>query len=269
MTEFLQFKRNLSPINSDTIFSPWGIPITNSTMMLFVLLGIVILAAVFLKRKNNLNPGTFQSVLEVFYEGVLKVVTQIVGNERRAAQIFPLIGTLFVFIGLSNLLGLVPGLSSFTLDGKNIFRTATSDFNTTFALAFSMILLLQVVNIKEWGILAYFGKFFQFHLVIKGFRQGLASGMTAVINFFIGLLDIVSEFAKVVSLSLRLFGNMFAGDVLATVILGGVAFVVPALWMSMSLLSAVVQTLVFSCLVTAYYTLAIKPDEPELIINKK
>lgn len=260
MESFFRIQRSLVPLESETIFTIAGFPIANSTTMLFVVVGIVAIVGITYRRVVRLVPGGFQNIVELFYESVFGVVRQIVGNERRAMGVFPLILALIVFIGASNLLGLVPGLSSITFHGVNIFRTATSDFNTTFALAFSMVLFLQIVTIREWGLLAYVGKFIQVGEVVKGFRQGLASGMTAVINFFIGLLDIVSEFAKVVSLSLRLFGNMFAGEVLATVILGGVAFIVPALWMSMSLLSAVVQTMVFAFLVTAYYTLALKPE---------
>jgi len=260
MEGFLRIQRSISPLEPDTIFSIAGFPISNSTMMLFVVVALVATAGIVFRRRAQLIPQGFQNVVELFYDAVLGVVTQIVGDARRAERIFPLIFSLIVFIGLSNILGLLPGLSSITINGANLFRTATSDFNTTFAIALVMVVFLQVVTIREWGLLAYIGKFIQVREVIQGFRQGFAAGMTAVINFFIGLLDIVSELAKIVSLSLRLFGNMFAGEVLATVILGGVAFVVPALWMSMSLLSAVVQTMVFSFLVTAYYTLALKPE---------
>jgi F-type H+-transporting ATPase subunit a len=105
------------------------------------------------------------------------------------------------------------------------------------------------------------GKFFKFKEVFLGFKKGFMEGFMAVIDFGIGLLDIVGELAKDVSLSLRLFGNMYAGEVLATLILGAFAFVLPLTWTTMSLLSGTVQALVFGSLVTAYYMLAIKPDE--------
>ena len=261
MHEFLRIKRSIAPLGSEAVFEVGGFPVTNTTLMLLLVIGIVAAAGFAFVSTAQRIPGGFQNLIELFYEAVFNVVRQITGSNRRAEGIFPLVFALIVFIGLSNVLGLVPVLSSITFDGVSVFRTATSDFNTTFALAFAMVLFLQIVTIREWGLLAYIGRFFQFHGVIKGFRQGIGAGMTAVINFCIGLLDIVSEIAKIISLSLRLFGNMFAGEVLATVILGGIAFIVPALWMSMSLLSAVVQTMVFAFLVTAYYTLALKPEE--------
>lgn len=85
----------------------------------------------------------------------------------------------------------------------------------------------------------------------------------AIIDFIIGLLDIVSEFAKIISLSLRLFGNMYAGEILATLILGSFAYVIPIAWTSMSLLSGVIQAIVFGSLTTAYYMLAVKIKESE------
>ena len=123
-----------------------------------------------------------------------------------------------------------------------------------------MILLIQLASIRDYGIFGYLGKFFQFKQVWVAFRKSIKDGMLAIIEFMIGLLDIVSEIAKVVSLSLRLFGNMYAGQVLATVILAGFAYGLPAIWMSLSVLSAVVQTLVFALLVTAYYSISVKGE---------
>lgn len=261
MEGLLRIKRNIAPIESEVIFSIWNFHVTNSTLALLVVIGLVAMAAVLLKIWTRLNPGRFQNVLEFIYEKILEAVAGIAGSRERAEKIFPLIGSLFVFIILSNIITFIPGFSSLTFNEKNIFRTATSDFNTTFGLAVAMVLFIQFINIKEIGVLEYIGKFFQFHVVIKGFRSGLNQGFVSIISFCVGLLDIVSEFAKVVSLSLRLFGNMFAGEVLATVILGGLAIGLPAVWMSMNLLAAVVQTLVFSFLVTAYYAMALKPLE--------
>jgi F-type H+-transporting ATPase subunit a len=267
MESFLRIKRNIIPVESETIFSIGSFPVTNSSLMLVVVLCVVAITGILLTRWLKLNPGRFQNVLELLYEKVLGAVTGITGSKERAEKIFPLIGAIFVFIILSNALLFIPGLSSLTFHDKNIFRTATSDFNTTFGLAVAMALFIQYINIKEVGIFEYLGKFFQFHLVYKGFKQGIGQGFVSIINFLIGLLDIVSEFAKVVSLSLRLFGNMFAGEVLAIVIIGGLAFGLPAIWMSMNLLAAVVQTLVFSFLVTAYYTMALKPEEKGAVIK--
>jgi F-type H+-transporting ATPase subunit a len=142
-------------------------------------------------------------------------------------------------------------------------RTPTSDFNTTFGLAIAMVLLIQFLTIRKHGMIKYLGKYFQFKKVWQGFRKGISAGAVATIEFFVGLLDIVSEFAKIISLSLRLFGNMYAGTVLATILLGALAFILPSLWLGMSLLFAVVQAMVFGSLVAAYYSIAVQDEKEE------
>ena len=259
--DFLRIPREIATVEPSIVFKIFGYPVANSTLMLLVVVVLTGLVAVYVTRRASLSPARMQNVIEVLYERIYGIVAQIVGDERRATLVFPAVAALFVFILVSNILGLVPGLGEIQFAGTQVFRTATSDFNTTFALALGAVLVLQWVSVREWGILAHLGKYFQFAEVYRGFKKGIGAGINALVGFAIGLLDIVGEVAKVVSLSLRLFGNMFAGQVLATIILGGVALAIPALWMSMSLLSAIVQTMVFAFLVTAYYTLAIKPED--------
>jgi len=151
------------------------------------------------------------------------------------------------------------------MKGSQIFRTPTADFNTTFGLAFGSIFIIQLVGIKEWGLFGHIGKFLQFKEVFLGFKKGFSFGSTALISFFVGLLDIIGEIAKVISLSLRLFGNMYAGEVLTIVLFGSLAYLLPSLWLAMGLLSAVVQAMVFGSLVTVYYAMALKPDEEKNI----
>ncbi|NCN39261.1 MAG: F0F1 ATP synthase subunit A, partial [Candidatus Aenigmarchaeota archaeon] len=119
----------------------------------------------------------------------------------------------------------------------------------------------QLISVRDYGILGYIGKFIKIKDLYEGAKKGIGAFILALIDFAIGFLDIISEVAKVVSLSLRLFGNMYAGQVLATVILGGFAYGLPAIWMVMGTLSVVVQTLVFALLVTAYYTISVKMNK--------
>jgi F-type H+-transporting ATPase subunit a len=194
---------------------------------------------------------------------MIDFISQITGSKKYALKLFPLIASLFIYIGLSNLISLIPGLMSITLDGKSIFRSPTTDFNTTVGLAIGSVVLTHVVSIIDYGVFGHLGKFFKFKEIYLGFKEGINSGVMAIIDFIIGLLDIVSEFAKIISLSLRLFGNMYAGEILATLILGSFAYVIPIAWTSMSLLSGVIQAIVFGSLTTAYYMLAVKIKESE------
>jgi len=259
----LRIQSEIPGIGPDTVFTIAGYPVANSTLMIVLAIFFTIGVAFIMRKKTQLIPGKVQNFAEGAYEAVFNLINSVTGNTKVTAKIFPLVGTLFLFILLSNTEGLLPIIGEVTYKGTPIFRSATADFNTTFALAFGMVLLIQIASIKDSGIFAYIGKFFQFKQVWVGFRTSIKDGFMALIMFAIGLLDIVSEMAKVVSLSLRLFGNMYAGQVLATVILAGFAYGLPAIWMSLSVLSAVVQTLVFALLVTAYYSISVSNDETE------
>ncbi len=257
---FFQIEREISGINPDIVFKIGDFPISNTTLLLSFIALVLFLFSYFKISKFIWSPSKGQALTEIFYEGIYGLIYQITNSNKLTKQILPLIGALIIFVGLSNLIGLiVPGLTSITYDGISIFRTPTSDFNTTFSLAVACILITHVVSIRDWGLLTHIGKFLQFKEIYLGFKKSFGDGAMAIVGFLIGVLDIVGEFAKIIALSLRLFGNMYAGEVLMMVIFGGLAYFLPALWMAMSLLSAVVQATVFSLLVTAYYTLAVKP----------
>jgi len=158
---------------------------------------------------------------------------------------------------------LIPGLSAITYNGVSIFRTPTNDFNMTFSIALAMVILANIMSIRDFGLFGHIGKFVKIKEVVEGFRKSIGAGLLAIIDFFIGLLDIVSEFAKVISLSLRLFGNMYAGEVLAAIFLGALAILIPAPWTAMNLLVGILQAMVFGSLTAAYITLAIATQEPK------
>ena len=164
---------------------------------------------------------------------------------------------------MGNLIALLPGLTAITYNGLPLFRTATNDFNTTFALAMAVVILTHIVSLKQFGLFGHLGKFFKFKEVYLGFKKGIGEGVLSIIDFLIGLLDIVSEVAKVISLSLRLFGNMFAGDILTVILFGALAVLAPIPWLAMNLLVGVLQALVFGALSAAYYTLAIEVAEEQ------
>jgi F-type H+-transporting ATPase subunit a len=256
----LHFQRDLPGVEPEAVFHILDFPVSSSFLLSLLIVVLIAIFAYFVTRTFKTRPGRFQNFIEVIYEGITDFIAQIVGESKKAQFMFPIISTLFVYIGLSNLIGFIPGLTSFTYNGEGFFRTPTSDFNTTFGLALAMIVLLQIVSIKEWGVLGYIGRFLKFKEIYLGFRKGLKDGFLAMIEFFIGILDIISELAKIVSLSLRLFGNIYAGELLAILIIGALAYVLPSLWMGLNLLFAIVQTVVFGSLVAAYYTMVVKPE---------
>lgn len=258
---FFQVPVTQPAVQPEIVSYAFGIPLTNAMLMGVVVLFCIFLTSVWVARAAKPRAGRFQIMLEMFVESVLNLLTSVAGSTAAARMLLPLIGTLFIFLGIGNLIALIPGVTSLTFDGVQVFRTATNDFNMTFSVALAMIIFTNIASISSWGFFGHLGKFFKFKEVVLGFKEGVGAGCLAIVDFLIGLLDIVSEVAKVISLSLRLFGNMFAGDVLAAILLGSFALIIPAPWLAMNLLVGVLQALVFGALTAAYYGLAIKPSE--------
>jgi len=261
---FLQVPSAQPEVQPEILFFLGHLPITNAMLMGVLMTALFLCFAIYTRRSLKSIPSKFQTGVEILVTGFIGLLEQITGNRKAAEDLLPLIGALFLFLGFGNLIALFPGLSSITYDGMSLFRTPTNDFNMTFSIAFAMVMLTQIASVRAWGVFGHLGKYFKFKDVYLGFKKGIGVGFLSIIDFLIGLLDIVSEIAKVVSLSLRLFGNMYAGDVLAAILLGSFAIAVPAPWLAMNLLVGVLQAMVFGSLTAAYYTLAIEKPDPAL-----
>ncbi|MFA7193897.1 MAG: FoF1 ATP synthase subunit a [Candidatus Paceibacterota bacterium] len=249
--------RDITPIKSAEVFSLYGFTIANSTLFIMMISVIVLLFGVLVVRKFSLeNPSRLQVATESVYLGAFDLIQNIINDENKTRKAFPVIGALMFYLIIANIIGLIPGLEQLTLNGEGVFRTPTSDFNTTFGIALAAIVIVNFISLKEKGILLYLEQFFKFGAVWKGFKKSIGDGFMAIIDFCIGLLDIVGEFTKVISLSLRLFGNMYAGQVLAVIIMGFFAVIVPSIWLAMNLFVGVLQAVVFASLVASYYMLA-------------
>lgn len=258
---FFQVPGEVPVIQPETIFTIAGFPITNAFLMINVMTVLLVIFMIFLNKKIALKPGVLQVIIEQFLEGVMGLIDQITGRREVSEKIFAIITSLFIFIGISNLIGLIPGLTSITYEGSPILRTPTTDFNTTFALALGLMILVQIQSLKDWGIMGYVGRFIKIKEIYYGFKKGIGEGAIAIIDFLIGLLDIISEIAKVVSLSVRLFGNIYAGEILMVIIMGGLAYGLPAVWLGMNMFTGIIQALVFGALVAAYYGTALKEEK--------
>jgi F-type H+-transporting ATPase subunit a len=231
------------------------------TVMFITLLFIFLCIKV---AKSKIIPGKFQHLMEMFYEAVASFITSIVGTKEKANKIIPYVGAILTYLLIANLLPMFPGVSGFyvVINGEHVplLRGATTDFNTTFGLALAVVVTMQVVGVQEQGAFNYLSHFIQIKQVIKGFRKSIGEGSVAIVGFLVGLIEIVGEFAKILSLSLRLFGNMFAHEVLTVILLGAFSVAVPAIWMGMGFLVGVVQSVVFVALTTVYYSLVLKKE---------
>jgi len=260
---FFRVEEPIPSIMAPTLGSvgPFTLATSSITILLITILLIGLCVSV---SRMKLIPSKFQNLMEIFYEMVASFITSIVGTKEKAAVVIPYVGALMLYLLVANLLPMMPGISGFslTIDGHHVplFRGATTDFNTTFGLALAVIVTMQIVGMKEQGVLGYLSHFIQIKQVVKGFRKSAGEGSVAIIGFLVGLIEIISELAKMLSLSLRLFGNLFAHEVLTVILLGAFAFGVPSLWMGMGVLVGIVQSIVFVALVTVYYSLVLKKE---------
>lgn len=255
------------PLAAEALFHLGSFPVTNALVNALVALALFVIVALLLSRVHE-QPGRFQNFVELLLEKVLEFFDQVTGDRRKTRQFLPLVGTLFFFILLSNWLGLLPGTGSIGLwkivHGEREFipllRPANSDLNLTLAMAVVTVLASHMIGITSLGWWTHINKFFQ----IRGLWQALRSLkplgiLTAFVEAMVGVIEFFGEFAKLASLSLRLFGNIFAGEVLMTVIASLVAYFVPLPFMALEIIVGLVQAVVFSMLTLVYLTLMSMP----------
>ncbi len=241
-----------------------NIPITNTMVNAWLAIVIFLILGIVIKRKASIKPGKFQNSAEFFLEGLLGYFDQVTGDRKKTLRFLPLTGSIFFFILLSNWLGLMPGTGSITVGHNFLFRPANTDLNLTVAMALTAVIGSHIFGLITIGVFAHINKFIQLGTFVKSFKKGPVAVFTAIIELAVGLIEIVSEIAKVISLSLRLFGNVFAGEVLITVIASLVGFLVPTPFMLLELLVGIIQAAVFSMLALVYMTvLTMEPHHEE------
>ncbi|MDD5290904.1 MAG: F0F1 ATP synthase subunit A [Patescibacteria group bacterium] len=237
----------------DILFYLGGFPVTN-TFFWSLVLSLFLIGLTFFIRKNlKLVPGRLQNIAELLLESGYSFVKSIAGTEKKTRRIFPLVFTMFLFILVANLATYIPGQSAITLARQegpvSVFRAVMSDYSMVFVMTVITFLITQIVAIMVHGPFGYLGKFINFKNPLQ---------------FFLGLMDLIGELAKVISLSFRLFGNIFAGEVLGAVMLFLAPFFIPLPFMFLGLLTAVVQAFVFAVLTLVFITMASEIEENEI-----
>ena len=204
-----------------------------------------------------------QVAVEMVYEKLIDFISELTNNHKHTKNIFPVVAAILIYFVISNIITVIPGLSSITYKNMAIFRTPTSDFNTVIGVASAAVIIINIIAAKTIGIKSYLGNFFKFKEVVAGFKKSIGEGFISLIDFFVGLLDIIGEFAKIASLSFRLFGNIYAGEILSIIILGAFAYVLPAIWTLFSSFVGILQGIVFASLVAVYYSLSVSEGKTE------
>ncbi len=240
----------------DVLFHVGNFAITNTMLNAWIAIVIFLVLGIFIKKNAKLRPGKLQNACEYYLEGLMGYFDQVTGERKKTIKFLPIVGSVFFFILLSNWLGLLPGTGSIKLGQVFLLRPANTDLNLTVAMALVSVIASHLFGFISVGFFTHLGKFIQIKNFILSFKKGPIAIFTAIIEFAVGLIEIVSEMAKVLSLSLRLFGNIFAGEVLISVISALVAAVVPTPFMLLELLVGLIQAAVFSMLTIVYLTVA-------------
>lgn len=286
-------------ISAETLFTIAGFPVTNSMLTSLVASGILLAfaLAVHSSYKDTDRPTGLQNFAEWLVEGLYGMVHSVTENRKKTELFLPFIASFFLFIVINNWVGLLPGVgtigivhekdsyaelldssvstvqaaepnvviedqsdATFSLDNPvdehaneekkttiiPIFRAGTADLNMTLALALFSQVVAQIVGFQYVGM-GYLKKFFNF---------------SSPIMFFVGILEFLGEFTKVISFAFRLFGNIFAGEVLLVVISFLVPLIVPMPFYGLELFVGMIQGLVFAMLSLVFFNMAtISHDE--------
>ncbi len=246
---------------SSPIFEIGALTVTNSMVAAFASMLIIIVFAFWVRRGATLFPTRSQMIAEMLMEFMLEKMQVIFGSEKEARRFFPLIFTIFIFLMFANQFTLIPFVQSVVIEGKPLFRTATSDYSLPIALGLLLVILSHLVALTR-SPLRHISNFIKLDVFFK--IRSFKDIPQALMDFFLGLLDIIGELAKLVSISTRLFGNMFAGEVVVGIVAGlmfATQFVVPIPFIALSILSGFVQAFVFALLGTIYIASAVQGVE--------
>jgi F-type H+-transporting ATPase subunit a len=224
--------------------------ISSSLLTGWIVMAIIVVLAVVLSRGITMIPSRAQNILEYVYEGLANFATSLGGPQAR--RYLPIFVAFFLFILLSNWSGLFPGVGR-----VEFLRAPTSDLNTTIGLALVSFCLFHIEGVRRLGFRGYFGKFFS----LRPFREeGIAAGLIAL---YVGVIEFALEFVKPVTLSMRLFGNIYGGEVALGVITALTIAVVPVLMVSLEVLLNFMQALIFSVLTLMFTLIAIEGHHEE------
>lgn len=232
-------------IAPEKIASIFSFPVTNSLLTSLITSTLLIIVAFIVSRRYQLIPVGIQNAFEAIIEPLYDFSAGIAGNKVK--YFFPFVATFFLFIIVSNYLGLLPGVGTIGFkehhDGLEVFvplfRSANSDLNITLAMGLISVVVTHFFAIRFLGLKEYISKYISLN----------------PIYLFVGLLEIIAEITKVLSLSLRLFGNIFSGEALLVTISSLAAFVIPLPFYFLEIIVGFVQATIFAVLTLVFMTM--------------
>ncbi len=239
-------------VTPNIVFALGPINVTSGHLGLMFLSTVLLIWAFYTRAKADLVPTRsqvfFEAVFEWFDEKVIMSTP-----ERYRKFNFAMAVTLFLMILLCNFHSFYPFLDYITYNGERVFSTPTAHMSMPLALGLFVVLLSQAIAIITHP-LKHIANYIQFHKFLK--VRSVPQFFNTLIEVFLGLLDIIGEIAKIVSISARLFGNMVSGALMSAVIIGLSAytqFIAPIPFYALGFLAALIQAVVFALLASLYF----------------
>jgi F-type H+-transporting ATPase subunit a len=230
-----------------------GVPITATMLTTWLTMAVLIGLAFLVKAKIATVPGKLQSIFELIIGGVYDYMSDVLESKTMARKYFPVVMTIFLFVLALNWVGLLPGVTSIGLyevhDGVEHFTPllypAATDLNITIAFAIVAFFTIELAGVLAIGLFKYTGKFINFK---------------SPLGFIIGIIELISELARLISFSFRLFGNIFAGKTLLVVVMFFIPYFVPVPLIAFEVFVGFIQAFVFAILTLFFIKLAV--EEP-------
>ncbi len=235
-------------LKAEELWNVWGFPITNSLLMTWITIAVLIVFAFLLRDSLKMIPGKLQAGVEWLFETVLNYMAETLENEKLARRFFPLIMTIFLFVLVANELAFLPGIGSVLYNDIPFLRPASADLNMTLALAFISFFTIEITGVAVLGFFKYAGKYVNFR---------------SPVDFIVGIIELISNVGRLISFSFRLFGNVFAGEVMIVVAMFFVAYLLPLPLIAFEVFVGFIQAVVFSMLTLFFIKLAIMEPHGE------
>ena len=224
----------------------FGVPLTATLITTWITMLLLIVGTFFVSRKPALIPTKIQSIAEMVVGGVYEYMSNVLESRILAQRYFPIVITIFIFVLALNWIGLLPGVTAVGLyhDGHftPLLYPAATDLNITVAFALIAFVTIEVAGVVALGTFKYLGKFINFH---------------SPLAFVLGIIELISEIARLISFSFRLFGNMFAGKTLLVVTMFFIPYLAPVPLYAFEVFVGFIQAFVFAVLTLFFIKVAV------------
>lgn len=258
---------------AEPIFHIGNFTVTNALFTSWIVVFILIIISIAVRIKMKKIPKGIQNVFEMIIEGAEDLCDQVTNSRKITNRAFPIVFTVFLIVLLNNWIGILPfggfGLVEIGEHGKAfipLIRSGTADVNGTLALAILSVIGANIFGVFSIGLWKTINKYVNLNAlgsIFTKIKKDPMILMTAPIMFAVGFIEFVGEFAKVASLSFRLFGNVFAGEVLLASMGAIIAYVLPTPFLLLEIFVGVIQAFIFAILTLVYYTIASQDHEHE------